>query len=71
MQPTQHGREQILIVEDEGLIAADVQKRLERLGYPPPVIASSGLEALRFAKSNSFDLVLMDIRLKEIGRAHV
>jgi two-component system cell cycle sensor histidine kinase/response regulator CckA len=57
-------RKQILLVEDEGLIAADIQKRLERLGYSVPAIARSGEEALRCARSTSFDLVLMDIRLK-------
>jgi two-component system, cell cycle sensor histidine kinase and response regulator CckA len=57
-------KKQILIVEDEGLIAADIQKRLERLGYSVPMIAHSGEEALRCARSTPFDLVLMDIRLQ-------
>jgi CheY-like chemotaxis protein len=52
------------VVEDEGLIAADIQRRIERLGYPVPSIARSGEEALRRARSTPFDLVLMDIRLK-------
>ncbi len=57
-------QKQILVVEDEGLIAADIQKRLERLGYSVPMIAHSGEEALRCARSTPFDLVLMDIRLQ-------
>ncbi|HEY9141107.1 MAG TPA: response regulator [Bryobacteraceae bacterium] len=52
------------MVEDEGLIADDIQRRLERLGYAVPAIASSGEEALRFARGTAFDLVVMDIRLQ-------
>jgi PAS domain S-box-containing protein len=54
----------ILVVEDEGLIAADLVRRIERLGYPAPSVAHSGEEALQLARSARFDLVLMDIRLK-------
>ena len=64
MQLAKDPRNSILIVEDEGLIAADVQRKLEALGYLVPAIASSGKEALRCARSIQFDLALMDIRLK-------
>ncbi|MGA2738184.1 MAG: response regulator [Bryobacteraceae bacterium] len=64
MQTATQQTKQILIVEDEGIIATDIQDRLERLGYKAPVVARCGEEALRFARSRRFDLVLMDIRLK-------
>jgi two-component system, cell cycle sensor histidine kinase and response regulator CckA len=57
-------QKRILIVEDEALIASEVQRKLERLGYQIPVIARSGKEAIQFARSMPFDLVLMDIRIK-------
>ncbi len=53
----------IVIVEDEGIIAADLQDRLEKAGYQVPGVASSGGEALELIRSQSPDLVLMDIRL--------
>jgi two-component system cell cycle sensor histidine kinase/response regulator CckA len=57
-------KKQILIVEDEGLIAADVQRRLENLGYGVSGIAASAEEALACARSTPFDLVLMDIHIR-------
>jgi PAS domain S-box-containing protein len=54
----------IVIVEDEGLIAADLQGRLERAGYVVPAVAGTGVEALDVIREKSPDLVLMDIRLK-------
>ena len=53
----------IVIVEDEGLIAADLQGRLEREGYQVPGIAATGGEALQLVRAESPDLILMDIRL--------
>jgi PAS domain S-box-containing protein len=53
----------IVIVEDEGLIAADLQERLERAGYRVPGVAASGGEALEIIRAQMPDLVLMDIRL--------
>jgi len=64
MQASEDFQKRILVVEDEGLIAADLERRIERLGYPPPAIAQSGEEALACARTTPFDLVLMDIRLK-------
>jgi len=64
MQASEDYHKHILVVEDEGLIAADLERRIARLGYPPPAIAQSGEEALQRARASRFDLVLMDIRLK-------
>jgi two-component system cell cycle sensor histidine kinase/response regulator CckA len=64
MQATPIARKKILVVEDEGLIADDIRRRLERLGYSVPATANSGEEALELLRAQSFDLVLMDIRLK-------
>jgi CheY-like chemotaxis protein len=58
------GKKQILVVEDESLIAADLQLRPERIEYCAPVVVHSGEEALGYARKRPFDLVLMDIRLK-------
>lgn len=54
----------IMIVEDERIIARDLQNRLEQLGYHVIAIASSGDEAIRKAAYIHPDLVLMDIVLK-------
>lgn len=53
----------VLVVEDEHLVALDIQLRLTRMGYVP-VVAFTGAEALARASEETFDLILMDIRLK-------
>ncbi len=52
----------ILIAEDEQRIASFVEKGLRAAGFTT-VIASTGPDALGFALSGSFDLVLLDIGL--------
>lgn len=54
----------IVIVEDEVLVARDLQSRLGNLGYEAPAIAVSGEEALEKVAELLPDLVLMDIHLK-------
>ncbi|HEY9747755.1 MAG TPA: response regulator [Allocoleopsis sp.] len=54
----------IMVVEDESIVAKDLQNRLKKFGYAVPVVAASGEEAILKASENSLDLVLMDIRLK-------
>ncbi|MHB8127069.1 MAG: response regulator [Desulfitobacteriaceae bacterium] len=53
----------ILIVEDEGIEALDLQYRLISLGYSAPDIVATGKEAVKKAEETSPDLVLMDIML--------
>ena len=54
----------ILIVEDEAIVACDLQSRLESFGYEVVGIAVSGEQAMRLAEESSPDLVLMDIQLR-------
>jgi CheY-like chemotaxis protein len=53
----------ILIVEDERIIAAELTRRITRLGYEVIASAGSGTEAVELARESSPDLVLMDIGL--------
>jgi PAS domain S-box-containing protein len=55
---------QILVVEDEAIVAREIQNTLKRFGYAVPVVASSADEAVEKASETHPDLVLMDIRLK-------
>ncbi len=55
---------QILLVEDENLIALDLTHRLNNLGYMVVGWVPSGEEAIVLAAQLSPDLVLMDIKLK-------
>ena len=54
----------ILIVEDEPVVAKDIQLSLQRLGYRVPATATSGEDAIRKAGDTHPDLILMDIVLK-------
>jgi len=54
----------ILVVEDETIVARDIQQRLTRLGYDVPTTATSGEEAIHKTKEIHPDLILMDIVLK-------
>ena len=54
----------ILVVEDEGVVALELQHRLRGLGYEVPATVPSGDEAVHESKRLRPDLILMDIRLK-------
>lgn len=55
---------QILIVEDERIVARDIRASLESLGYSVAAIATSGEEAIARATELQPDLILMDIQLR-------
>ncbi len=55
---------QILVVEDEGIIAKDLQSMLRKLGYDVPVTVGTGEKAILTAGANQPDLILMDINLR-------
>ncbi len=54
----------ILIVEDEILVATDIEESLESLGYSVQNIVDTGEKAIAEVERNLPDLVLMDINLK-------
>jgi len=54
----------ILIVEDEGIIALDLKKKLEGLGYSVAAIADNAADALHCAEHLRPALVLMDISIR-------
>jgi PAS domain S-box-containing protein len=57
-------RKNILIVEDERIVALDIKKRVEDLGYTVPHMAATGVDAVHKAEEAPPDLILMDIKLK-------
>lgn len=54
----------ILVVEDEGIIAKDIENTLKAMGYGVAGVVVSGDEAIQKAVETQPDLVLMDIVLK-------
>jgi two-component system, cell cycle sensor histidine kinase and response regulator CckA len=55
---------QILIVEDEHIVALDIKRHLEKFGYSVCGMYSTGEETLRDVGSLMPDLILMDIKLQ-------
>jgi len=55
---------QILVVEDESIVAADIRRTLQNLGYDVIDTVSTGRAAIEKAQQHRPDLVLMDIVLK-------
>ncbi len=71
-------RKRVLIVEDEGIVAADIEDRLVAMGYQAAGCIDNAEGAISMAETQRPDIVLMDIRLpgprdgiqaaEEIGR---
>jgi len=54
----------VLIVEDEAILACDLESCLESFGYEVTGIASSAEEALRLAAASQPELAVMDIHIR-------
>ena len=54
----------ILLVEDETIVARDIEHMLQGLGYKVVDVLTDGFQSIEAAKKLKPDLVLMDIRLK-------
>ena len=54
----------ILIVEDEAIIAMEIENQLQSLGYEVTSIVDTGEKAIKKAEADKPDLMLMDIRIK-------
>lgn len=55
----------ILVIDDEELVAKSLKRLLKKEGYGV-TIAASGKEALEKIKDTAFDLIVSDIRMPEI-----
>ena len=56
----------ILIVEDEAIIAMEIESQLQSLGYEVTSIVNNGADAIKKAEVDNPDLILMDIRIKGV-----
>ena len=64
MTPTQTVRNlRVLVVEDEGLVAAGLKGQLEDIGHQVVGLAKDGQEAVGLASSLQPELIIMDIRI--------
>ncbi|MBC7925455.1 MAG: response regulator [Bryobacteraceae bacterium] len=54
----------VLVVEDEQIVAADLEQKLIQIGHNVVGLAATSAEAIRSAEQFRPDLVLMDIHLE-------
>jgi PAS domain S-box-containing protein len=57
----------VLIVEDEGIVAAELQMHIENLGHRVIGIAESAQQAIEVALTKQPELLLVDIRLRGLN----
>ena len=55
---------QIVVVEDESIVAEHIRRSLQKLGYSVSAVANTGEKAIKCVEENNPDLVLMDIVLQ-------
>jgi CheY-like chemotaxis protein len=56
----------IMILEDEGIIALDIQTKLEHMGFPVVAIVASASEAFRAIEQDRPELILVDVRIRGV-----
>ena len=56
--------ERILVVEDELIVAMNIESKLQELGYEVIDVVDNGKDAIDRALETKPDLILMDIVLK-------
>lgn len=64
MNSEANNRPSILIVEDENIVALDIEHGLKRLGYKVSAIVNNGKDAIKEATATKPDLILMDIQIQ-------
>lgn len=62
--PRPSAGQRILIVEDENIVAMDIERGLKTLGYNVVGVVNNGADALSIAEKKNPDLILMDIQIK-------
>jgi CheY-like chemotaxis protein len=58
------GKGNILVVEDEAIVAMEIEEKLTSIGYDIAGVVSTGEEAVKKAGALRPDLILMDVRLE-------
>ncbi len=58
----------VFVVEDERLVAKDICRRLQEMGYDVPATVASGEEAVKSAVEMRPDVILMDIHCSRLCR---